>query len=144
MFDQIFQNLQRATECNIKLQQELVQKWTNLWTGFLTPPRDAGERAGKVQKEWVQFQVDLAKKQRQTLEPQVKAGLQIIEETCRLGQAKNVEEVRARTIELVQKSLQCQRRLVDALMDDFQASIRKWTELVIDGTAPQEETAEAA
>jgi len=131
MFEQVFDNLRLATESSIHLQQELFKKWVSVWPGLVPAPKGNGEKIQKAQKKWAEFVTDLVKKERETLEGQFSAGLKNIEEAFRLTEAKEPEELRAKTVELWQKSIDCMRQTYEAQMRDFQAAVVKWTELVV-------------
>jgi hypothetical protein len=107
MFDQVFENLRKATEASIQMQQDLFKKWASLWPGVPAPP--AFGEAGKFQKKWAETVGELVKKQRETLEAQFSAGLRNIEEAFHLPEAKDPEEMRAKAIELWRKSFECLR-----------------------------------
>jgi hypothetical protein len=138
MFDQVFENMRKATEMSIQMQQEMFKKWVSLWPGvpgMPTMPAVGAESFIKVQKKWTEFVGEVVKKQRETLETHFSAGLRNIEEAFRLADTKNPEELRAKTVELWQKSFECIRQLYDAQVRDFQAAVAKWTELVTKGAA---------
>ena len=131
MFEQVFESFRKATETSIQMQQELFKKWVSAWPGLPVAPNGAGEKIQNAQKKWAEFTADLVKKEREMLEAQFSAGLKNIEEAFRLAEAKEPEELRAKTIELWQKSIDCMRQTYEAQMRDFQSAVVKWTELVM-------------
>jgi hypothetical protein len=133
MFEQVFENMRLATESNITLQQELFKKWVGVWSGLPVAPNGAADKLQKAQKQWLEFIADLVKRERETLETQFSAGLKNIEDAFRLAEAKEPTELRAKTIELWQKSIDCMRQTYEAQMRDLQAVVSKWTELVLKG-----------
>lgn len=135
MFEQVFDNLRTATETSMRLQQEAFKKWVTLWPGMPAPGNGAGEKIARFQKEWAEFVTGLIKKQRETLEAQFSAGMKTIEEAFKLGEVKAPEEMRAKTVELWQKSFDCMRQLYEAQIRDFQEAMVKWTELIVKGAA---------
>jgi exonuclease VII large subunit len=130
MFEQVFQNLRMATESGLRMQQEMFQKWVGQWPGVPATPSAAADKAVKAQKAWAEFVADLVKKQRETLEGQFSAGLKNIEEAFHLTKAQQPEELRAKTVELWQKSFECMRNLYEVQMRDFQAAVAKFMELM--------------
>jgi hypothetical protein len=130
MFDQAFDNLRKATETGIQMQQELFKKWIGLWPGM--PPSPAGwtEQVQQFHKKWAEAAAEMVKKQGELMEVQSKAGLKTIEDTFRLAEVKDLEELRAKSIELWQKSFECLRQLYEAQVREFQAAMLKWTEVV--------------
>ena len=135
MFEQAMSNLKEATEGSIQLQQDMFKKWVGVWSGMPTTPSTCGEKSLKAQKKWAEFVAELIKKHRETLETQFSAGLKNIEEAFRLAENQKPEELRAKTIELWQKSIDCMRQTYEAQMRDFQAAVMQWTELVVKGAA---------
>jgi len=135
MFEQVFDNLRLATESSINLQQELFKKWISVWPGLVPTANGGSDKIQKAQQKWAEFAADLAKKQRATLEVQFSAGLKNIEDAFRLAEAKEPEELRAKTVELWQKSIDCMRQTYEAQIRDCQAAVVKWTELLVQGTA---------
>jgi hypothetical protein len=134
MFEQVFENLRKATDSTIQTQQELFQKWLGLWPAMPPSAPTFGEPL-KFQKKWMEALGEIIKKQRESLEAQFAAGLKNIEEAFHLADAKNPEELRAKTIELWQKSFECLRQMFETQVRDFQTAIAKWTELYTKGAA---------
>jgi hypothetical protein len=135
MFEQVFDNLRVATQSSIHLQQELFNKWVSVWPSPTPAANGNGDKIQKAQRKWAEFVADLVKKERETRERQYSAGLKNIEEAFRLAEAKEPEELRAKTVELWQKSIDCMRQTYETQMRDFQAAVVKWTELVVQGAA---------
>ena len=133
MFEQVFENLRMATESSIHLQQEMFKKWVTVWPGMPVAWNGGRDNIQKAQQKWTEFMAVLVKKERETLEAQFSAGLKNIEDAFRLAETKDPEELRARTIELWQKSIDCMRQTYEAQMRDFQAAMVKWTELMVEG-----------
>jgi hypothetical protein len=135
MFDQVIENMRKATESTFQVQQEMFKKWVALWPG--TPPstNGGGEQMLKFQKRWMEVVGEQVRKQRETLEAQFNAGLRNLEEAFRLAEAKDPDELRAKTLELWQKTFDCLRQGYEAQMRDFQTVVTKWTELMMKGAA---------
>ena len=131
MFEQAFETLQSITESNIHLQQELFNKWVGFCTGVPVAANTAPKRLQRAQKQWLDFVGDLVKKERETLEAQFSAGLKNIEDAFRLAEVKDPQELRSKTIEFWQKSIDCMRQMYEAQIRDFQAAAVKWTDLVL-------------
>jgi predicted protein tyrosine phosphatase len=135
MFEQVFENLRKATEASIQVQQEMFKKWVSLWPGVTPSAAAEGEPVTKFQKKWAEIVSDLVKKQRETLEAQFSAGLRNMEQAFHFADAKDPEELRAKTIEFWQKSFDCLRQMYDAQVRDFQNAAARWTELFTKGAA---------
>lgn len=134
MFEVMFESMRKASESAFEMPREIFRKYVGGWpvmpmcTPVFTEPM-------KFQKKCADIVTDLVKKQQQTFQQQFSAGLKNIEEALHLGEAKNPEEVRARTVELWQKLFDCLRQAWEAQARDFQAAVSKWTELVTKGAA---------
>src|SRR5262249_4711695 len=135
MFEKVYENLRAATEANIHMQQELFERWMGIWTGGPALPFGKTESFPTVQKKFAEFTAEVIKKQHETWAAQFNAGLKNIEEAFHLPEAKNPEELRAKTIELWQKSFNCLRETYEAQVRDFQATVAKWIELMTKAAA---------
>jgi hypothetical protein len=135
MFEQVIENLRMATEASMHRQQEAFKKWVTLWPGMPAPANGMGEKMVKFQKQWAEFVTGLVKKQRETMEAQFSAGMKTIEEAFKLGEVMAPEELRAKTVELWQKSFDCLRQVCEAQMRDFQDAMVKFTEMMVKGAA---------
>jgi len=134
MFDQVFDSLRKVSDSVITTQQDMFKKWISLWPGAGAKPPVPGDVV-KFQKQWVEVAGELLKKQRESLEAQFSTGLQNIEEAFHLPDAKNAEELRAKTIELWRKTFDCLKQTSEAQSRDFQAAVAKWTDLMMKGAA---------
>jgi hypothetical protein len=134
MFDQVFESLHKATESSIAFQQEMFRKWIGLWPGIPASAFPFGELQ-KFQKKWIEVVGELLKTQNESLETQFKAGLQTIEDTFRLTEIKDPEVLRAKTVELWQKTFDYLRQFSETQMRDFQSALGKWAEVMTKGVA---------
>jgi hypothetical protein len=135
MFEDVFENLRKATDATVQAQQDTFQKWVSLWAGVPPSPSAWGEQVQKLQKKWNQTAAELLKKQRESLEAQFSAGLRNLEETFKLAETKDPEEFRAKTLELWNKTFDYLRQTAEAQLRDFQAAMEKWTEIVTKNAA---------
>jgi hypothetical protein len=135
MFEEVFENLRKATEATVQAQQEIFRKGVNLWTSVPATHSAWGEQVQKFQKKWNQTVTELLKKQRESLETQFNAGRRSIEEAFQLAEAKDPEEFRAKTLELWSKTFDYLRQTVETQLKDFQTAFEKWTEFVTKNAA---------
>ena len=131
MFEPIFDSMRKAIELNLQFQQDLFKRWAALWPGA---PSGTGpswvEQAQKFQKRWAEAVADLARQQRETMEAQFTAGMKQIEEAYHLAEVKDVETLRARALEMWQKTFQLMQQFNEAQIRNFQAAIGKWAEMM--------------
>jgi hypothetical protein len=134
MYEPVFESLQKAVAGTLQAQQELFKQWTAIWPAVLPSP-PCCEKVVHFQKKWAEFKNDLVKKQCELLETQFKAGLNSLEESFRHAKASDPEELRAKTIQLWQKSFDCLRQVNEAQIRNFQLAVTRWTELMVNGAA---------
>ncbi len=135
MFDAVFESLRKATESTIQMQQEMFKQWASLWPSLPVAAPPAAEQAKNLQKKWSDIAADLVKKQHEVIETQFKAGLKNLEEGFRLAKSKDPEELRAKSVELWQKSFDCLRQAYESQARDLQTAVARWTELMMKGAA---------
>jgi hypothetical protein len=128
MFDQVFDNVRKATETSLQMQQDLFRQWTGCWPGFAKPQVPWPEQVQKFQKEWPQMMTEMMGKYRESIERQYKAGLKSLEEAFHVSEAKDPEELRKKTQELWRKTFECLHELAEAQVRDFEMAVEKWAE----------------
>ena len=129
MFDSVFENLRKASELTIQTQRDLFKKWFSFWEEGPAFQPVFGEKAQNIRKQWSENVAETLKRQREALEVQFNAGLKSLEAAFAVAGAKNVEEVRAKTVELWEKSFDCLRKAFEAQTAEFQKAVSKWSEL---------------
>jgi hypothetical protein len=134
MFEQVFESFRKATESTIRMQQEMMTQWAGLWPGYSTPSSSPGpaaaDRAFKFQKKWGEIISELVKKQQESLQAGFTAVMRNIEEAFRLPQVKDGEELRGKTKELWQKTIDCLRQSSEAQVHNFQTAVAQCTGLM--------------
>jgi hypothetical protein len=130
VYEQVFDNVRKAAEANLKMQQEVFRQWSTLWPGLPTPQSVWIEKVRDFQKQWGNTVSDLARQHRDTFDRQYQAALESLEEALRVGESSNPEEFRQRTEQLCRKTLDCMREVSEAQMKEFQDAMSKWSELV--------------
>jgi hypothetical protein len=136
MFDQIFDSMRKMVEVNVQAQQEMFRRWAALWPGMPGVPGVTGpavpsfaEQAQRFQKKWTEAIADIVKRQGETTQEQLVAGLKQIEEAFKPAEIKDVETFRARTLELWQNTFALMQQFFGAQVRDFQAAVARWTEV---------------
>jgi hypothetical protein len=134
MFEPMFDNLRKATEMTIQIQQEMLKKWTTL---LPNSPSPAGwsEQVQRMQKKWVEIIEETLKKQREVLESQCNAGLKGLESAFDLADIKDYSQLRGKTTELWQKSFDSLRQAFEGQLHSYQFAMGKWMELMTKGAA---------
>jgi hypothetical protein len=136
MFDQIVDGVRKASESSLQLQQEMFRNWTRLWFSAAPPAAMSGlpgvpgewDRAG--QKRWMELGLELLNKHREAIDGTYKAGIQIIEQTFHLSEAKSGDDYRKLVEELWRKLFDLQKEQAESQFRDFQQWIEKSAGLV--------------
>src|SRR5205814_1064158 len=104
-------------------------RWAGLWTGIAGRPAWS-EQAQQFQKRWAEAVGEETRKQRETLEARFAAGMKQIEQAFQLAQIKDIETLRAKTLELWQKTFQLMLQSSETQLQNFQSAVSKWVELM--------------
>ena len=130
LFEEAFQNLRKAAESNIEMQQELFRKWNSNWPGFPQPQGEWQERVQKFQKGWAKTVKELLSRHREVLDEQYGLALSSLEEAFRAGQASDPQDFMKRCESLCRKNLEVMRESSELQVKELQEALSKWTELV--------------
>jgi hypothetical protein len=130
MNDQMFDSFRKAAESSLHMQQEMFKQWTQQWPSM--PLNAAGVSAEwfqTFQKRWIEFTTDSLTKHRESLDSMYKSGIQLIEQSCRLSEAKNPEEYRRVVEEVCRKVFAVCKDQSEAQLREFQKGTEKWFEM---------------
>ena len=129
VYDQVLDNMKKATETSLKMQQDAIQQWAALWPGFPTPQSVWIDKIRDFQRQWSNTVSDLANKHRKTLDQQYQAAIESLEEALRVGESSNPEEFRQRTEQFFRKSLECLKEATEAQLKENQDAMNKLNEV---------------
>jgi hypothetical protein len=133
VYEQVLDNIKKATESSVKMQQDALQQWSALWPGFPGMPSAQSVWVDKMlefQRQWSNSISDLAHKHRNTVDRQYQAALESLDEALRVGESSTPEEYRRRTEQFCRKALECMREASEAQIKEYQEAMSKLTELV--------------
>ena len=133
VYEQVLENMRKATESSLKMQQDALQQWTALWPGFPGLPSVQSVWTDKMlefQRQWSNTVSDLAHKHRNTVDRQYQAALESLDEALRVGESSTPEEYRKRTDQFCRKALDYMREASEAQMKEYQEAMNKLSELV--------------
>lgn len=129
VFEEVFQNVKKAAEANLKLQQEAFRQWSALWP-VQTPQTAWLDKVRQFQREWAGTISDLARKHREVIDRQYQAAIESLDAALRVTEATNPEEYRRRSEQLCRKTLDCMREVSEAQIKEFQETVTQWTQLI--------------
>ena len=135
MFDQLIDGVRKASESSLQMQQEMFKNFTRLFSG---QAGEAGAQAewGKVsQKRWAELCVEMLNRHREALDTTYKTGIQIIEQSFQVTEAKSPDDSRKMIEELWRKLFDLQKAQSENQFRDFQTFYEKSASLVQDARA---------
>lgn len=123
MFEQLFETFRKASESTLQMQQDMFRYWSQQWTA--APPNMAGMSADwgrNLQKRWLELAVETMNKHREALDSTYRSGIQLIEQTFRVTDARSPDDYRRMTEELW-------RKLFDAFKNQSESQFREFQNL---------------
>jgi hypothetical protein len=135
MFDQLIDGVRKASESSLQMQQEMFKQWTRLFSGQVP---DAGSQVewGRVsQKRWLELGVEMLNRHREAIDTIYKSGIQIIEQTFHVAEAKSPDDYRRMVEDLWRKLFDLQKEQSESQFRDFQTFYEKSAALVQDARA---------
>ena len=121
MIDQIFEGFRKASESSLQMQQEMFRQWTQQLQAV--PESAAGlstEWGRTFQKRWLDLALELLHKHRESLDTTYKSGIQLVEQSFRLSEAKSSEDYRKTAEDLWRKLFETYKDQSEAQFRDFQ------------------------
>jgi hypothetical protein len=125
MFDQLLDGVRKASESSLQMQQEMLKHLTQQWLSV--PPNAGGVSAdlGRTfQKRWLDMALEMLTKQRETMDSTYKAGIQLLDQSFRVTEAKSSDDYRRMIEEMWRKSFETFKDQSESQFRDFQ----KWSE----------------
>jgi len=137
MFDQILDNYRKAAESTMQFQQTMMRNLTTQWPqmplpgiGLPNPGAAWVEQVHSAQSKWGETVVGMLDKHRESLDAQYRAGIRLIEDTFRTGEAKDPEQFRRLTEELWRHSFDALKSVTEDQIRECQSVMKKWFDLV--------------
>ncbi len=125
MLNQMMDGFRRATESSLQVQQEIFKQWTKQWLSV--QPNFAGnstEWRQSVQKRWMDLTVDMLNKHRESLDAMYATGIQAIEQSFRITEARSSDDYRRIFDDLWHKLFDTLKGQLETQFRDFQ----RWSE----------------
>jgi len=128
MFIQALESMGKVAGATVAMQQEAFKKWIGMWPGMPGVPAfpQGAEQMELIQKKWAETANDLFRRQKEVFEAQLQSGMENIEMAFKLGEIKDPEEMRAKTIELWRKCFDGLRQVAESQLRETQAATEKW------------------
>jgi hypothetical protein len=125
MYGQILDSYRQAAESTMQFQQTMMRNWAQQWPQMMggasaTPGSAWLEQAHNVQKKWSES---------------YKAGIKLIEDSFRLGEAKDPEQLRKLVEELWKHGLESLKSVTEDQMREFQNVMQTWMDMASKGAS---------
>ena len=135
VFEDVFENLRKAADANIQMQQEMFKQWGAKWPGF--PPTENAwlDRVQKFQKDWAKTFTELANKHRKMLDDEYRVAIDGLKEAFRVVESADPHEYRERCEALCRKSIEMTRELGELQMKEAQEALNRWVALAVKGAS---------
>ncbi len=130
VFEEVFQNIRKAAEANLKMQQEVLSQWSVLWPGMPNPQSAWLNQIQSFRKQWLETVSGLARKHREVIDRQYEAAIESLDAALHVSDASTPEELRRRTEQFCRKSLDCMREITETQIRELQEAVSKWTDLI--------------
>ena len=130
MFDQVFNNLQKATESSVKMQQEMFQKWVEAFPAASPQVPTATDAMSQWRHKWESLVAESLKRQKEMVDKNYEAGIKALEDIFSMEEAKSPQEYQQKVTELYRKSFESLRQLSEAQMAEFRSATEKFSELM--------------
>jgi hypothetical protein len=135
MFDQLVDGVRKASESSLHMQQEMLKQWSRLWLSTAPGPGLAGEVNRVTQKKWLELGLEMLEKHRELLDSTYRSGIQLIEQTFQVADAKSGDDYRRIVEDLWRKLFDLQKQQAESQFRDFQTWFEKSAGLVQDARA---------
>jgi hypothetical protein len=126
MFDQLFETFRKASESSLQAQQEMFKKWVQHWPASAPLGSGLSSDWGELQKRWKESASEALHKQRALLDSAYRSGIEVIEHSFRVAEAKSPEDYRRLVEELWRKVTDTFKAQSETQARDFQSATERW------------------
>ena len=136
MFDQLFETFRKASESSLQAQQDMFKQWLQQWPSIPIAGTGGSTDWSEAQKRWLESTREALNKHRAMLDSTYKSGIEVIEQTFRLSEARSPEDYRRLVEELWRKLSDTLKTQSESQFRDFQTTTEKWMETAQNAKAP--------
>jgi len=124
MLDQFMEGFRKASESTMQAQQDMLRYFSQQWMG--TPPMGGApaDWGRNLPHRWKDLAIEALKKQREALDATYRAGIEVIEHTFRMSEARSADDLRRTAEELWRKLFDSVKAQYESQFEEF----HKWTE----------------
>jgi hypothetical protein len=136
MIAQWLESFRKASEAALQAQQDIFKQWVQQWPsvpmGTSGAPGDWNET---LRRRWVESMTEALNKHRDVLDSTYRSGIQLIEQTFRVGEAKSPEEYRHMVEDLWRKLSDTFKSQSEAQFRELQNATERWFEVARNANA---------
>jgi hypothetical protein len=130
VLEEVFQNVRKVAEANLKLQQDLLSQFSSMWPGIPTPQSAWISQFQQFRSKLVDTVSELARKHGEAIDRRYKAATESLDAALSISDATTPEEFRRKSEQLCRKSLDCVREVAETQVREFQEAVTKWTDVL--------------
>jgi hypothetical protein len=130
MFDILFEAFRKASESSVQMPMDIYKNWTKQMMSIQPNATGASIEWSKAfQKRWAEFAIEGLHKHRESLDTTFRSGIQLIEQTFRVSDAKSSEDYQRIGEELWRKLLEVVKDQSESQFREFQTWASKSIEI---------------
>ena len=127
MFAQLLESFRKVSESSLHAGQEVFKQWMQ----HAQSPQLAGTGAPQewteaFQKRWVESAAEALNKHRELVDATYKSGIEVIEQTFRVGEARSLGDNRRLVEELWRRLSDTYKSQTEAQLREFQNAAASW------------------
>jgi len=144
MLATVFEELRKASETSMQMQQEMFRHWGQQWLSMTPNPAGTSSEFGKnLQKRWSELAVEGLRKQREALDSIYESGIQFVEQTTRASEARSAQELGQMFEEFWRKALDNLKDQSENQFREFQSWVERSFEMARTSNGQGAQTTEA-
>jgi len=126
MLDQMFEGYRKTSESWLQMQQDMMrQLWQQTLSMPQAPTAPGGDWSQGRQKRWLEMIIQLLDKHREALDSLYRSGIQILEQTFHVTEARSPDDYRRLTEEVWRKVFEVMKTQSDMSFRDFRTFAEK-------------------
>ena len=126
MFDILFEAFRKASDSSVQMPMEIYKNWTKQMMSIQPNATGASLEWSKAfQKRWAEFAIESLHKHRESLDATFRSGIQVIEQTFRVSDAKSSEDYQRIGEELMKKLFEVVKEQSESQLRELQTLASK-------------------
>ncbi len=122
MFDQVFENVRKASESSLQMQQDMIKYWSQQWVSMPQNNGGSSESSHAFQKRWSELAIEILNRHRESLDLSYRTTIQVMEQSFHVSEAKSPEDYRRMVEDALRKLFATIKEQSEAQFSDLQ----KW------------------